>query len=31
MMELKYDLYTLNNSQGTGENREYVASSNMSR
>lgn len=23
-MELKYDLYTLNNSQGTGENREYV-------
>ncbi len=23
-MELKYDLYTINNSQGTGENRQYV-------
>lgn len=23
-MELKYDIYTLSNSQGTGENRQYV-------
>lgn len=23
-MELKYDLYTINNSQGTGEDRQYV-------
>ena len=23
-MELKYDIYTLNNAQGTGEKRQYV-------
>ena len=23
-MDLKYDIYTIKNSQGTGENRQYV-------